>query len=200
MRQELKSEHSRQVIVDQAFKLFYKQGFKMTSIDMIMRSTNLTKGAFYHHYRNKKELGLEVIAMRVRQRVYESMILPLFDSGDTLMILETIFLERLKSFSFYEKQHGCPLNNLINEIGNWETVYQKALKGVVEEWKSALVSLLERGKRENRIKDGISSKAMAVYLICGFEGIRGIRKLYEDDVILEEYLSGLAVFFDQLRA
>ncbi|MDO6596285.1 TetR/AcrR family transcriptional regulator [Oceanihabitans sp. 2_MG-2023] len=199
MQQDLKSEITKQTILNESFKLFYENGFKTTSVDKIMKATKLTKGAFYHHYKNKKELGLAVISFKLEKRVCEGMILPLFKSGNTIDILETTFLERLKSFPVYDKQHGCPMNNFINEIGDHEIAYQIALRNIIEDWKKALIQLIERGKKENTIKKDISSEAVATYLISAFEGIRGIRKLYTNDDILEEYILGLTVYLEQLK-
>ncbi|WP_299782378.1 TetR/AcrR family transcriptional regulator [uncultured Formosa sp.] len=199
MQQDLKSELTKQLIIDKAFNLFYKNGFKTTSIDKIMKETSLSKGAFYHHYKSKKELGLEVIGLKVKRRVLDSMVTPLYENGNALHILEHVFLERLKSFNIYEKQHGCPMNNLINEIGDDETNYQLALKSIIETWKTALIELIERGKKEETINNEISSSAVAIYLISAFEGIRGIRKLYNDDVILDNYLEGLSLYIKQLK-
>ncbi|WP_264559238.1 TetR/AcrR family transcriptional regulator [Flavobacterium sp. N2270] len=199
MKQDLKSELTKKIIIDEAFKLFYENGFKSTSIDKIMNASALTKGAFYHHYKSKKELGLEVISLKLQKRVHQGMIIPLKDSGDALKILELTFLNRIKSFPLYDKQHGCPMNNFINEIGDYEIAYQSALKKIIENWKAELVTLIERGQRENSIKNNISSQAVAVYLISAFEGIRGIRKLYQDDLILDEYLNGLSLYLNQLK-
>ncbi|APA65703.1 MAG: TetR/AcrR family transcriptional regulator [Maribacter dokdonensis] len=199
MKQALKSELSKQLILNEAFKLFYEEGFKTTSIDKIMKATTMTKGAFYHHYANKKELGIEVITQKLQRRVQKRMVYPLYQNGNAYAILEDTFLNSLKSFSMYEKKHGCPTNNLINEIGDYENVYQKALKNIIEEWKRALVELIDRGKSENTIKKDISSAAAAIYLISAFEGIRGIRKLYDDDEVINEYLNGLSMYLNQIK-
>lgn len=200
MEQKQKSAFTKELILNKSFKLFFENGFKSTSVDKIMKATNLTKGAFYHHYKSKKELGLAVISLKLQKRVYEGMVTPLYSSGNPLEILETTFLDRLKSFSAYEKQHGCPMNNLINEIADHETAYQIALRRIIEEWKSALIYLIDRGKKENLISEDVSSKAVAVYLISAFEGIRGIRKLYDNDLIFDEYISGLSLYLEQIRA
>ncbi|AEV33474.1 transcriptional regulator [Owenweeksia hongkongensis DSM 17368] len=199
MQQEQKSELTRQTILNESFKLFYEKGFKTTSVDKIMKATNLSKGAFYHHYKNKRELGLAVISLKVQKRVFDGMITPLYKSGDAVDILKSTFLDRLKSFPIYDKQHGCPMNNFINEIGDMEIAYQAALKKIIEEWKAALIQLIERGKSEGSIKSNVHSQAAAVYLISAFEGIRGIRKLYDDDLILDEYISGLSLYLDQIK-
>jgi len=200
MQQELKSEITKQIIIDKAFDLFYKNGFKTTSIDKIMKETTLSKGAFYHHYKNKKELGQAIIDLKVQKRVVQGMILPLKKSGNAFQILERVFITRLQKLPLFDKQHGCPMNNFINEIGNSEIAFQNALKNIIETWKTALVQLIDRGKQEQSIKEDIPSKAVAMYLISSFEGIRGIRKLYADDSILEEYLSGLAFYLKQIKA
>tara|TARA_R110002033_G_scaffold51779_2_gene98785 strand:- start:106 stop:708 length:603 start_codon:yes stop_codon:yes gene_type:complete len=200
MEQKQKSELTKQLILDESFKLFYQNGFKTTSVDKIMKATNLTKGAFYHHYKSKKDLGLEIISSTLQKRVYDGMITPLYQDGNVLDILESTFSGRLKSFSLFDKQHGCPMNNFINEIADEEEAYQLALKRIIEEWKAALVHLLERGKKENTINTSHSSSGIATYLISAFEGVRGIRKLYNDDQILDEYISGLSLYINQLKA
>lgn len=199
MEQKQKSEFTKELILNESFKLFYKNGFKTTSVDKIMKATNLTKGAFYHHYKSKKELGLEIISSKIQKRVYDGMVTPLYQDGNALSILKTTFSGRLKSFSLHDKQHGCPMNNFINEIANEEDAYQIALKRIVEEWKAALIHLLERGKKENVINKTISSNAVAIYLISAFEGVRGIRKLYNDDSILDDYILGLSLYLKQLK-
>lgn len=199
MQQELKSEITKQLIIDKAFNLFYQNGFKTTSIDKIMKETTLSKGAFYHHYKSKKELGLEVISLKVEKRVVNGMIAPLKQPGNAYQIIKDVFTNRLKEFSINEKQQGCPMNNLINEIGNNEIAYQNALKNIIELWKTALVQIIERGKQEHTIKEDVSSQAVATYLISAFEGIRGIRKLYTNDTVLDEYISGLTFYLNQIK-
>jgi AcrR family transcriptional regulator len=199
MLQEQKSEFTKQTILNESFKLFYKNGFKTTSVDTIMKTTKLTKGAFYHHYKNKKELGLAVISLKLQERVFKGMIEPLQQTGNVVDILENTFSERLKSFSLHDKKHGCPTNNFINEIGDFETAYQMALKHIIDSWRDALIHLLERGKTEGSIKQTTSSEAVAVYLISAFEGVRGIRKLYDTDVILDQYIAGLSIYLEQIK-
>ena len=43
------------------------------------------------------------------------------------------------------------------------------------------------------------SKAVATFLISSYEGIRGVRKLYDDDAVLNEYITGLKIYINQLK-
>ena len=108
MLQKQKSEHTKQLILNESFKLFHKNGFKTTSIDKVMEATKLTKGAFYHHYKNKKELGIAVINLKLNERIFDAMITPLSLPGDAIDILTNTFINRIKSLPVYDKKHGCP--------------------------------------------------------------------------------------------
>ncbi len=67
MNQKLKSELTQQLIIEESFKLFYENGFSKTSIPDIMRKTGPSKGAFYHHFKSKHELGQKVMRDIVRK-------------------------------------------------------------------------------------------------------------------------------------
>ena len=53
MQQDLKSKATQDLIINKSFDLFYSQGYNNTSIPDIMKETSLSKGAFYHHFKNK---------------------------------------------------------------------------------------------------------------------------------------------------
>lgn len=52
---------TRQMILDSASRLFALEGFEKVSIDSIMESAGLTRGAFYSHFASKTELYTEAI-------------------------------------------------------------------------------------------------------------------------------------------
>ncbi|MFO7720179.1 MAG: TetR/AcrR family transcriptional regulator, partial [Gillisia sp.] len=117
MEQELKTEATRNLITETAFQQFYKNGFKATSINEIMKAAGLSKGAFYHNFKNKDDLGVLVVKAELNTRIYEAMISPLYTEGKAKPILKNTFLNKFKAFTNDEKLMGCPVNNLINEIG-----------------------------------------------------------------------------------
>lgn len=200
MEQKLKSEITQQLIIEESFKLFYEKGFFQTSIPEIMNKTQLSKGAFYHHFKSKDELGKKVIKEIVRKRIYDSMITPLsnYKKENVISLLCRIFTERIKNFSIEEKRLGCPANNLINELGCSDTAFRKILKDLISDWQSMLITVLEAGKLKKEIRQDVNSSAVAIYLISGFEGVRGIRKVFDDDKILLEYLEVLKNHIHQL--
>ncbi len=49
-------EATRRALIDAARKLFGEQGYAATSLDEVVASAKVTKGALYHHYGGKQEL------------------------------------------------------------------------------------------------------------------------------------------------
>ncbi len=52
---------TREYIIDEAYKLFLTQSYEAVSISIISNAIGLTKGALYHHFKNKEELFRAVI-------------------------------------------------------------------------------------------------------------------------------------------
>ena len=190
MDQKIKSQETKKLIVETSFDMFYSNGYNNTSIPDIMKKTNLTKGAFYHHFKNKLEIGKKVIEDILSLRIYNGFIKPLKENKSKSVsdLLVYVFTERIVNFTEKEKALGCPANNLINEIGCSVSDFREPLRKLMDGWKDALIDVLEIGKKNNEIKKEVDSNAAATYLICSFEGARGIRKIYNDDALFNNYL------------
>ncbi len=198
MEQELKTEATRKLILEKSFQQFYIKGFKPTSINEIMKTTHLSKGAFYHNFKNKEELGIQVVKAELQNGIYKAMIEPLYAEGEAKTILKNTFLNKFMAFTSEEKLMGCPLNNLINEIGGSQNLLNEALKDLIDTWIKAVVEIIERGHKDGSIKPETNAPQAAIYLVSSFEGMRGIRKLYNDDINWNAYKSALKNYIDQL--
>lgn len=201
MNQKIKSEETQRLLLESAFSLFHKNGYAATSIPAIVKEACLSKGAFYHHFKSKKEIGEQTVAYILRDRLYHNMIAPLDnnENEETISLLISIFSNRIDGFSDEESQMGCPLNNLINELGTTTSGFQVGLRDIIEEWKTALVGLIEKGKLRNEIREDVDAMATAVYLISAYEGARGIAKLYNSKIMLQQYLCGVIAYLKQLN-
>ncbi|MEI6682213.1 MAG: TetR/AcrR family transcriptional regulator [Bacteroidota bacterium] len=52
---------TREYIIDEAYRLFLNHSYEAVSISMISDAIGFTKGALYHHFKNKQELYRAVI-------------------------------------------------------------------------------------------------------------------------------------------
>jgi AcrR family transcriptional regulator len=68
-RQAERSEATRRKILAAARALFAERGYDATPVEEILRSTGLSKGAFYHHFPDKRELLAAVYEEMERELV-----------------------------------------------------------------------------------------------------------------------------------
>lgn len=66
----------REALLDAALTLVRRQGWASTSIDQLCRTVGVTKGAFFHHFGSKEELGVEAA------RHWSAYTSPLFANAD----------------------------------------------------------------------------------------------------------------------
>ena len=60
-RKEEYAEATRSALLESARVLFAEHGYHNTSVDEICRHARVTKGALYHHYRNKEDLFADLV-------------------------------------------------------------------------------------------------------------------------------------------
>ena len=54
-------DNTKDFIIEESFKLFLNSSYEAVSISDISKAIGLTKGALYHHFKNKEELFIGVI-------------------------------------------------------------------------------------------------------------------------------------------
>lgn len=59
-------DNTKEFIIDEAFKLFLQRSYEAVSISDISQAIGFTKGALYHHFKNKEELFVSVIDKYIR--------------------------------------------------------------------------------------------------------------------------------------
>ena len=61
MKQQDRATQTKEGILKAAEHLFAVQGYEATSVSMICDAAGVSKGAFYHHYKSKQSIFLELI-------------------------------------------------------------------------------------------------------------------------------------------
>jgi len=61
MKQQARATQTKGNILEAAERLFAVQGYEATSVSMICDAAGVSKGAFYHHYKTKQSVFLELM-------------------------------------------------------------------------------------------------------------------------------------------
>ena len=194
-----KSEATRQNILQKAFELIYTNGYQTTSVDEIIATTQVTKGAFYYHFKTKDEMGLAIINERMRPTFKNTFIKPFQSDVNPLDTIYNLMHHLLMENEDLKVEYGCPASNFTQEMAPWNIEFTKALNELSLEWEKAMIGAIEKGKENGKIKSDINAKEVTVFVMSGYWGVRNLGKLENSKGVYLIYLKGLKSYFDTLK-
>ncbi|SHK13382.1 TetR/AcrR family transcriptional regulator [Chryseobacterium polytrichastri] len=194
-----KSEATRLNILRKAFELIYEKGYQTTSVDEIIATTQVTKGAFYYHFKTKDEMGLAIINELMRSSFQDTFIDPFQDSENPLDTIYNLMENILMENEFLKVEYGCPTSNFTQEMAPWNIEFTKALNKLSTEWENAMIEAIEKGKENGKVQPDVNAKGVAIFVMSGYWGIRNLGKLVNSKSIYLVYLKQLTSYFNSLR-
>ncbi|AZA54913.1 TetR/AcrR family transcriptional regulator [Chryseobacterium sp. G0201] len=194
-----KSEATRLNILRKAFELIYEKGYQTTSVDEIIATTQVTKGAFYYHFKTKDEMGLAIINELMKTTFKNTFIEPFQLTVDPLDSIYELMENILMKNEFLKVEYGCPTSNLTQEMAPWNVEFTKALNKLSSEWEQTMIQAIEKGKENGKVKQDVDAKGIAVFVISGYWGVRNLGKLVNSKSVYLVYLKQLKSYFDSLK-
>ncbi|KQM53646.1 TetR/AcrR family transcriptional regulator [Chryseobacterium sp. Leaf201] len=194
-----KSEATRLNILQKAFELIYTKGYRNTSIDEIIATTQVTKGAFYYHFKTKDEMGLAIINELMKPMMKSSFIEPFQDDSNPLDTIYNLVYSLLMENDALKVEYGCPASNFTQEMAPWNTEFTKVLNDLSLQWESSMIAAIEKGKQDGRIRAEVNAKEIAVFVISGYWGVRNLGKLENSKSVYLIYLKGLKSYFKSIQ-
>ncbi len=173
----LKGTQTRHSILIAALEMTYEKGFRATSIDEILRKTQVTKGSFFHHFGNKDEMGLAMISDVMYPGMYRLMIEPLLSGQDPIGEIYEMMNGLLSDEESFKAEYGCPAINLIQEMAPLNKSFNEALSRLVNHWLKAIKENLQRAKASGQIDAKTNTEEVAIYILSGYGGIRNLGKV-----------------------
>jgi len=191
---------TRDKIVDAAYQEIYRHGFQAASLSNILAKTGLTKGALYHHFPNKNDLGLAVIEEVIREKFEVMMFAPLRESADPIETLIEIIQYKAESATLETVSLGCALNNLMQEMSPLDLQFRRCLNGILKVWQDTVTDALKRAQKQGRVRKDVDCRAAALFVVSAFEGCVGISKNLQSVKDFGQCLSQLVSFIRGLSA
>jgi AcrR family transcriptional regulator len=171
-----KSTETRGKILMAAFDEIYRRGFQAASLSNILKKTDTTKGALYHHFKNKVELGYAVVDEIIYTTLKANWIDPLKDADDPITVIQQILLESGNQMTEEDVRLGCPLNNLAQEMSPIDEGFRQRVNAIYAEWQSAIELSIEKGIKAGNIRADADSKKLGVLFVATLEGCLGLAK------------------------
>ncbi len=167
---------TRQSLLTAAFREVYRKGFQSASMAQILEGTNVTKGALYHHFRNKRDLGLAVLHDLIRAAVDKRFLEPLRDSESPVDSLVRSITEACEGLSDEEIELGCPLNNLALEMSPVDEEFRHVIRDIYDQWRGEIAQALKRGQTTRLVRRDVDPDGTAAFIVAALAGCRSMAK------------------------
>lgn len=194
-----KSQETRLNILQKAFELIYQKGYQTTSVDEIIATTQVTKGAFYYHFKTKDEMGLAILNELMIPNFKNNFIQPFQTEGNPLDTIYNLLHYLLMKSEDLKVEYGCPASNFTQEMAPWNIDFTKALNNLSLDWEKTMIDAIEKAKKEQVLKSDVNAKEVAVFVISGYWGVRNLGKLENSKSVYLIYLKGLRNYFESLK-
>jgi len=182
-----------------ALDLIYVNGYQATSIDEIISTTNVTKGAFYYHFGSKEQMGLAVINEIIYPEIYQGFIGPLKGSDKPVKDIYKMIRNILFDVPFFRFEYGCPLSNLVQEMSPLIPEFGIALNAITNRCLNALKESLKQGRKTGKMRSGTNEEEVAYFILSGYWGVRNVGKMQNSPDCYILYLEELKRYLKSLQ-
>lgn len=193
-------DKTRRVILDAAFTLVHRQGFQAAGLSEILAQTKLTKGAFYHHFPTKVDLGYALIDDILSEYLDSWWLDPIAETEDPVVAIESLIQTRIKQDLPDLIALGCPINNMVQEMAPLDAGFHQRLEGLMRAWRKAIAQALRRGQQMGNVRALVDTDESASFILSGLLGAFSQAKVTQTVEPFDDYLSGLIVYLTTLKA
>jgi len=190
---------TRGKILTAAYREIHLNGFQSASLSNILARTGVTKGALYHHFPNKYELGYAVVDEVIARRIFLSFIDPINHFDDPIEGFIQLIQTAGDAFSLTDIELGCPLSVLAQEMAPIDEGFRLRLTAIYEHWHKSISDVLQRAQQDGLIIESIDPQAMAVTIAVIMEGSLSSAKVAQDLGKLHQCGCGLTQLLNMMK-
>jgi TetR/AcrR family transcriptional repressor of nem operon len=195
---------TRERILETGQRLVLRQGFSATTVDAVIGELGITKGAFFHHFGSKAELGLALVSRYSARDIAEMH--RYWDRADQLArdplqrVLLFVALLAEDADVFLGEEPGCLYGSYVYE----QQLFGPEVRAVVAEsvlaWRATLADRLRGVLAVQPARVPIDPDTLADTVLSAFEGAYVLSRALSRPEILREQLGHVRNYFELLFA
>jgi len=195
---EIQAASTRNKILMVAAEEILKNGFQSTSLGDILKQADISKGCFYHHFATKQELGYAVLDESLTE-VKTEIWMPIINSDNPLQAVIDMFNSPDQYLDCESVKHGCPINNLAQEMSAIDEGFRARIETIYSDWKTHLTTALQRCQKNGFMNKQTDPEHIATLIIAVSQGAIGIAKNAQQPASFTEYTRGLVEYLTSLK-
>jgi TetR/AcrR family transcriptional repressor of nem operon len=194
------AQATRASLINAAYHDMRRSGYQGAGIGDILTRTGLTKGAFYHHFDSKRDLGLAVLDDCAAADLARWWTDPLAETDDPLGAILGCVRARLADGGETGLSEGSPFATLTADMAPLDDAFRARLDGLYRAWRKAVARALRRGQQSGSVRTDVDADAVAALIVAAIEGLFLQVKAKPRLGAGETTLAGLSGYLETLRA
>lgn len=184
---------TRTKIMDSAQSLILDHGFGGTTVDSVINMAGVSKGAFFHHFSSKAELGQELVqryADKDADHLEQTLVKAEGLSDDPLqqmLIFVKLFEQEIRSLE--EPFPGCLFASYLQQSGLFEHNILDVIRKSLLLWRIRVLDKLEKIEQKYSPRIDIDFESLADMLMVIFEGSFVLSQSLNDNEVIAQQLS-----------
>ena len=173
-----KKEYNEDIVVEKAMKLFWKNGYEATSMQMLEKEMGINKFSIYSSFENKH--GLFIESLKSYKRKVNSIFEEFKNSNNGLIDIKDFFYNSVSICNVDGNQKGCLITNTYNEFSDKEDKeINKQMNSFMDNLKELFIEKLKMDPN----KDEETVLKQANYLLLAKHGLAAASRVNNENEI-----------------
>jgi TetR/AcrR family transcriptional repressor of nem operon len=193
---------TRDKILRAAARLFALKGYHDAKLEEVLDSAPVTKGAFFHHFRDREDLGFAVLDWHMQQRrqlldAIEREFPLAEDAGPLPRIFRRLDAIQEMIRRREGQKGGCIIGNLSMSLSDCHDGFRTRLASCFDEMAQEFVPHLQAASRERRGTRRTNPRDLARYIVTVIEGAIMQARALNDTKLLPRQIDYLKEYLKQ---
>lgn len=180
------SIYNNEQVLQNAQDVFWSKGYTATSLDDLLKATNMGSGSFYNAFKGgKKELFLK--AIQQRREAFREFKAKLDKSESPVKLIKDFF----RGIAIADKADhlkGCIVSNTVVEMTFLDHELEKEAVSILKDVEKMFTTAIRKEQENGKIKTKTDPQILGRYLMTFWNGLNVTRRMYPDKKQLGELI------------
>ena len=177
-----KKGYNEAEVIERAMQLFWKNGYKSTSLRMLSKEMGINQFSINASFGNKQNLFLE--SLKLYQSKLQKLLKTFEDTSNGIESIKNFFYEFAAFSNQGDHKRGCLMVNTMSEFG---LEVDEQVGSLISNYGEQLRALFKKNLELNTSKDNATIKRQVNFLALAIGGL-GLATKVQDNTAIEDYI------------
>lgn len=180
------SSIDHQQVLLKAQRVFWEKGFGATSLDDLLKATDMGSGSFYNTFKGgKKELFSKAVAQRREAfREFKARL----DNAESPVKEIKDFFRSIADADHDTHMRGCIIANAVTEMTFLDQELEGEAAAILKEVEQMFADAIRKEQRAGTLTNPTQAELLGRYLVTVWNGLNVTRRVHPDGAALRELI------------